>query len=194
MSKAHPYLTIQSNKVLNITLKVSNRVISRHTFKEGEVTIGRDATTDLLLDNPSVSRQHAKIEFAHSEIFIIDNQSRNGTFLNGKKILANELNNGDVITIGKFELRINILEKSSSSDGPAKFTWSDYNDATVIASNKDVDGTFNSHLENHQRMDSSQSTHHRRHYEPSHARATSNQLRLLLIGVAIGGFLFWILS
>lgn len=65
-------------------------------------TIGRADTNDLALtQNPHVSRNHAAIRAISSFQFqIFDLGSRNGTFLNGKRlVLPATLNHGDVIRI-----------------------------------------------------------------------------------------------
>ncbi len=52
--------------------------------------------------NDSVSRTHATIITENNEYFIVDNESKNGTFLNGKKIAPNtkiKLHNMDLITL-----------------------------------------------------------------------------------------------
>ncbi len=50
------------------------------------ITIGRDASNDLVLDNPSVSRFHAQIERVGQRYRVRDLRSSNGTFVNGVRI------------------------------------------------------------------------------------------------------------
>jgi DNA-binding winged helix-turn-helix (wHTH) protein len=68
---------------------------------EGENVIGRDPESALWIDDSSVSRQHARIVVVGSEVTLEDLRSKNGTFLNGKKIgQGTSLSDGDEIRIG----------------------------------------------------------------------------------------------
>ncbi len=68
-----------------------------------QITIGRDGS-DITLDNPQVSRQHAVIERAGGQHILRDVGSANGTFVNGQRITQHTLVRGDVIQIGAFKL------------------------------------------------------------------------------------------
>ena len=62
--------------------------------------IGRGSRCNLRLADSSVSRQHARIRLAKGAWFIQDLGSAGGTFVNGQRIQATRLNNGDQIEIG----------------------------------------------------------------------------------------------
>jgi len=66
--------------------------------------IGRAPENDLVIPDQLVSRRHAVIEQGPGGWKIIDNQSGNGTLLNGRRISEADLHDGDVITIGKTRL------------------------------------------------------------------------------------------
>ena len=61
--------------------------------------IGRGRNANLPLADRSVSVQHARLRFAQGAWFLQD-QSANGTFVNGEQISATRLNAGDEIRIG----------------------------------------------------------------------------------------------
>lgn len=61
--------------------------------------IGRGSRANLSLTDRSVSIQHARLRFAQGAWFIQD-QSTNGTFVNGEQKSATQLNAGDEIRIG----------------------------------------------------------------------------------------------
>lgn len=66
-----------------------------------KTVLGRDATCDIVLDDPEVSRQHTKIYIINDRMQIKDMQSSNGTFLNSMKVEKMcDLAPGDQIIIG----------------------------------------------------------------------------------------------
>jgi FHA domain-containing protein len=67
--------------------------------------VGRGLSVDLQLDDSSVSRRHAIIMPRGSGVRILDDRSLNGTFVNGRRIEHADLRDGDMITVGRFELR-----------------------------------------------------------------------------------------
>jgi pSer/pThr/pTyr-binding forkhead associated (FHA) protein len=62
--------------------------------------IGRGSGNDLILMDASVSRSHAVLRYAQGSWFIQDQQSKGGLFLNGKRVQASRLSEGDRIGIG----------------------------------------------------------------------------------------------
>ncbi|MHB1088433.1 MAG: FHA domain-containing protein [Acidimicrobiales bacterium] len=71
-----------------------------------EVTsAGRHETSDVLLDDVSVSRHHALFtRTASGRITLRDLNSLNGTYLNGGRVEETTLHSGDEVQIGKFKL------------------------------------------------------------------------------------------
>ena len=69
------------------------------------LTIGRKSGNDIHIDNLAVSGTHAKILTILNDSFIEDLDSTNGTLIAGNKIDKHALKNGDVIVIGKHELK-----------------------------------------------------------------------------------------
>lgn len=73
----------------------------RYTLDNSTVTIGRDYSNRIRLHDPEASRRHAEIRLSDSGRVIIDLESSNGLFINGKQIQSRRLNNGDQIQIGR---------------------------------------------------------------------------------------------
>jgi PAS domain S-box-containing protein len=66
-----------------------------------ELTIGRSDASDLVVDDPGVSRSHARVSRAGGGDWILtDAGSRNGTYVNGVKVLSTPLREGDKIQMG----------------------------------------------------------------------------------------------
>lgn len=68
------------------------------------ITCGRDSSSDIFLDDVTVSRKHAEIRRTEAGFEITDRGSLNGTFLNRTRVNTAPLGNGDEIQIGKFRL------------------------------------------------------------------------------------------
>ncbi len=68
------------------------------------VSIGRDASCDVALDDELASRQHAKLQRRDNSFVLIDVGSANGTQVNRHDVERTELQDGDVIRIGETQL------------------------------------------------------------------------------------------
>jgi FHA domain-containing protein len=67
--------------------------------------IGRGADAQVRLEEHHVSRDHA-ILVRHGRFFrLLDNRSDNGTFLNGRRVVATNVSDGDVIRVGAVAMR-----------------------------------------------------------------------------------------
>jgi hypothetical protein len=75
-----------------------------------ETTIGRNADSDIAIDNAGVSAHHARIIREGDDFIIVDTDSRNGTFVNGKRVTRQLLSEGDEIVISKHILKLNNSE------------------------------------------------------------------------------------
>jgi two-component system response regulator AtoC len=80
------------------------------------VVIGRDAPSEILVDDTSVSRQHARFVRNRGEVWVEDLDSRNGTFLRGKRIERERIEPADEIEIGKVRV---VLAATCSPTAPA---------------------------------------------------------------------------
>ncbi|MFH1218987.1 MAG: ATP-binding protein [Candidatus Eisenbacteria bacterium] len=78
------------------------------TLDTGVYVIGRDPSSDVALDDKTVSRSHARLEVTSLgptiAVVLEDLDSRNGTVVNGERIKRRELFAGDVVTIGSHTL------------------------------------------------------------------------------------------
>lgn len=72
----------------------------RFELDQGAMTLGRDTTATIQLHDSEVSRRHAEVR-RHDDRFVLsDTGSSNGTFVNGRRILTQELATGDQVQIG----------------------------------------------------------------------------------------------
>jgi pSer/pThr/pTyr-binding forkhead associated (FHA) protein len=73
-------------------------------------TIGRNSDSDIKIDNAGVSAHHAKI-IKEGDVFVIeDTESRNGTFVDGKRVSRYLLSDGDEVVISKHILKLTHTE------------------------------------------------------------------------------------
>lgn len=71
--------------------------------------VGRGTWSHLCLrDDLHFSRHHFRIEIRPPDCYLIDLGSRNGTFVNGSRVSAAFLRNGDVISGGKTEIQVTV--------------------------------------------------------------------------------------
>jgi FHA domain len=62
--------------------------------------LGRGLTSDLRFEHQQVSRTHALVVRHGRFVRVLDNRSTGGTYVNGRRVFATNIQNGDVIRIG----------------------------------------------------------------------------------------------
>ncbi len=77
---------------------------ARYALDSDVVSLGRDPSSDIFLDDITVSRRHAEVERDGARYSIRDVGSLNGTYVNRKRIERGELSEGDEVQVGKFKL------------------------------------------------------------------------------------------
>jgi pSer/pThr/pTyr-binding forkhead associated (FHA) protein len=73
-------------------------------LRRGTTHVGRSFSAGVVLDDQSVSRRHAIIHQRSTGTRILDDRSANGTFVNGRRTIAADLSDGDVVVIGRVVL------------------------------------------------------------------------------------------
>jgi len=75
---------------------------ARYPVGTDGVTLGRDPECTVILDDPNVSRFHARLVFHNASIWVQDAGSRNGVFLNGNRVVRHkQFSPGDEMLIGE---------------------------------------------------------------------------------------------
>src|SRR5260370_26102432 len=69
------------------------------TLPEGEITLGRDPTNAVPLNDPSVSRKHCLFRREEERLQVRDLESRNGTVVNGTAVKEQWRRHGDAIVV-----------------------------------------------------------------------------------------------
>ncbi len=95
-------------------------------FHNSVAIVGRDSMADLVLDHPSISRQHARIDCDKSgNLFVTDLESRNGTFLDGIRLNPKERTpwkNTQFLQIQGYLMQVNELPGGLQNVDPFIFT------------------------------------------------------------------------
>jgi Protein of unknown function (DUF3662)/FHA domain len=76
----------------------------RHVLAGERLTIGRSRDSEIVVDDPNVSRRHAEVRKTIEGWMIVDLGSTNGVKINGRRVQEEVLRPGDKITLGLVEL------------------------------------------------------------------------------------------
>jgi len=88
-----------------LILSMNGQNMAEYNMSKERYTIGRLPDNDVRIDNPTVSGHHSLIINILNDSFLEDLNSTNGTYVNGKLIKKHALQHGDVVTVGKHQLR-----------------------------------------------------------------------------------------
>lgn len=79
-------------------------------------TIGRSASNDIVLPDPSVSKHHAQVVQEEDGWRLMDLESTNGTFVNGERVEAQRLAPGDTVLLGVYTFVFELLDRPPSGN------------------------------------------------------------------------------
>jgi len=102
-----------------LILSMDEAVIQEYDIGKERLTIGRKPGNDIQIDNLAVSGAHAEITTILNDSFLEDLDSTNGTLVNGAPIKKHYLQNGDVVEIGRHQLKY--VNADSEADEAADF-------------------------------------------------------------------------
>lgn len=88
-----------------LILTLDGAFVGEHDLDKELLTIGRRPNNDIHIDNLAVSGSHAVVRTIGNDSFLEDLDSTNGTVVNGKPIKKHILQHGDVIELGKYQLK-----------------------------------------------------------------------------------------
>jgi transcriptional regulator with GAF, ATPase, and Fis domain len=78
---------------------------------EDFMTLGADSSCQVQIIMAEVEARHCRLELRNNALFIKDQRTTNGTYVNGAKIIEAQLNDGDLVTVGMADLVIHDLTK-----------------------------------------------------------------------------------
>jgi len=105
------------------TLSNIESLSSHRVTEEGENLLGREKGVRIWIDDPAVSRHHARIGVRGGRATLEDLGSKNGTLVNGKKTRgATPLADGDRVQIGRAEMVLKELRPTGSTQTATHLT------------------------------------------------------------------------
>jgi pSer/pThr/pTyr-binding forkhead associated (FHA) protein len=88
-----------------LVLTLGGKVINQYFIDKPNITIGRDAGNDLVIEDQHLSRVHLSIVKLGNDAIIEDLQSSNGSRINGKPLARQILQHLDIIELGRHQIR-----------------------------------------------------------------------------------------
>lgn len=86
-------------------VSIDGVVIKEVQLTKDRTTLGRRPYNDIVIDNLAVSGEHAVLQMTGNEVYLEDLNSTNGTYVNGKAVKKQLLQNNDTIEIGKYKIK-----------------------------------------------------------------------------------------
>jgi pSer/pThr/pTyr-binding forkhead associated (FHA) protein len=113
-------LEISSRQVtpLDLSVDAPEKENVRLHFTSSDVVIGRDMDCECKLTHGTVSARHARLTFHHTQWWLDDLQSTNGTKLNGESLQTpTVVVNGDTIKCGEITLTVILKTEAQLNAG-----------------------------------------------------------------------------
>src|SRR5512133_1660313 len=86
-------------------VSIDGVVIKEVQLSKDRTTLGRRPYNDIVIDNLAVSGEHAVLQMTGNEVYLEDLNSTNGTYVNGKAVKKQLLQNNDTVEIGKYKIK-----------------------------------------------------------------------------------------
>jgi len=136
-----PYLLQENQKVILASEKITfyiEKTINKESNQliKNTITIGRDSSCDIVINSAMVSSIHLQILKKDMQWYIQDNNSTNGTFLNGRnetnKIISAPLKRDETIYLGNYKLQSNKILDYLTNKETKKSTKIELSETTTI--------------------------------------------------------------
>ena len=88
-----------------LVVSLDGVVIKEVQITKDKTTLGRRPYNDIVIDNLAVSGEHAVLHMIGGDVYLEDLNSTNGTYVNGRPIKKQALEQNDVIEVGKYKVR-----------------------------------------------------------------------------------------
>jgi len=110
----------EKKPVPKITVSFQGVVVQEMPLTQERTAIGRRPYNAVVMDDPTVSGEHAVLLMTDSSVTLEDLGSTNGTRLNGQAMQQRQaLHDGDIIEIGGYQVRFSHTGANGGWSGPA---------------------------------------------------------------------------
>jgi hypothetical protein len=109
----------ETTAVPKLVLSTAQRTLRRIAIDKPRLTIGRRPYNDVMLDDLTVSGEHAVLHTNVGGSTIHDLNSRNGTLVNGTPVMQRALSDGDRIDVGIYRLHYVIERVPAEASDPS---------------------------------------------------------------------------
>src|SRR3982751_2591611 len=96
---------IQESTMPKLIVSIDGVVIKEVTLAKDRTTLGRRPYNDIVVDNLAISGEHAVLHMIGGDVYLEDLNSTNGTYVNGRAIKKQALEQNDIIEVGKYKIR-----------------------------------------------------------------------------------------
>src|SRR5690625_5156156 len=94
-----------------LKLQLKNRLEAPYWVKSKLYRVGSDTENHLVLAHASIATMHAHLVTAANQVYLRDNHSPVGSYVNGQRVAQKEVLPGDVIRFGAIELQVRAAEQ-----------------------------------------------------------------------------------
>ncbi len=96
---------METTKTKNVSLfqflpEVSGQSVKGNVLSKGRILVGRTESCEIVIPSSGVSAVHAVLEITPSGAKVYDMNSKNGTYVNGEKVVAKNIKIGDKVKFG----------------------------------------------------------------------------------------------
>ncbi len=121
-------IKIESNESFYLTIINDDKIetYNLNDFNSSQITFGRKDDNDIVIDSMLISGHHGYFNIVDDEIYIIDDNSTNGIFYNGKTIKEQKLSDRDIFKIDNPKEPLNKGVMFILSLNEKKVNWDSY--------------------------------------------------------------------
>jgi pSer/pThr/pTyr-binding forkhead associated (FHA) protein len=95
-----------------LVVSLDGVVIKEVQLTKDKTTLGRRPYNDIVIDNLAVSGEHAVLQMVGQDVHIEDQNSTNGTYINGRAVKKQLLHHNDTVEIGKYKIKYLVEDNS----------------------------------------------------------------------------------